>query len=191
MVARLSKSDNPIELYNMPGHLIRRLQQIAVSIYLNETRSSGVRPVQFATLSAIRAFPGLDQMELSRGIALDRSTIQDVIIRLEKRGLVRRDTDPGDRRRRVLYITETGAQTLDDMAEDNRRAQAKILEPLSPEERKTFLRLITRLVNVNNRFSRAPLVDRKINRNAPCHSGLTSPASGHRPPPTSRIAPVT
>jgi hypothetical protein len=50
----------------MPGHLIRRLQQIAVSIWLDETADCDVRPVQFAAMAAIRAFPGNDQMDLSR-----------------------------------------------------------------------------------------------------------------------------
>ncbi len=148
----------PFELYDMPGHLIRRLQQIAVSIWLSETDASKIRPVQFAALSAIRAFPGMDQMELSRAIAFDRSTIQDVIIRLENRGLLRRDADANDRRRRILFITEAGADVLDKMAEDNQRAQARILSPLSPEEQEVFMEMISRMVKLNNRFSRAPLV---------------------------------
>lgn len=147
-----------LELYDMPGHLIRRLQQIAVSIWLDETQDCNIRPVQYAALSAIRAFPGMDQMELSRAIAFDRSTIQDVVIRIEKRGWIRREADHTDRRKRVLFITDDGAAVLDGMVKENLRAQERILEPLSPDERALFLEMISRLVQVNNRFSRAPLV---------------------------------
>ncbi len=150
-------AEKPFPLYDMPGHLIRRLHQIAVSIYLEETAASEIRPVQFASMTAIRAFPGMDQMELSRRIAFDRSTIQDVIIRLEKRNLIRREADPKDRRRKVLYITNEGAEALDRMAASNRRAQARMLSPLSKAEQELFMEMMTRVVRVNNRFSRAPL----------------------------------
>jgi hypothetical protein len=36
------------------------------------------------------------------------------------------------------------------------RAQARILEPLSPKDQEVFLELIERLVNINNKLSRAP-----------------------------------
>ncbi len=150
-------AEKPFPLYDMPGHLLRRLHQIAVSIYLEETAASEIRPVQFASMTAIRAFPGMDQMELSRRIAFDRSTIQDVLIRLEKRNLIRREADPKDRRRKVLYITDEGAQALDRMAPANRRAQARMLSPLSKAEQEIFMEMMTRVVRVNNRFSRAPL----------------------------------
>jgi len=146
-----------LDLYNMPGQLIRRLQQIAVSIWLDETATSEMRPVQFAALSAIRACPGLDQMALSRVVAFDRSTIQDVVVRLVKRNWARRDADPQDLRRRVLFITTEGERVLDSIEAENRRAQERILEPLSPEEQVVFMELMSRMVKVNNRFSRAPL----------------------------------
>lgn len=151
--------EQSLELYDMPGHLIRRLQQIAVSIWLDETETSGLRPVQYAAISAIRAFPAMDQMTLSRVLAFDRSTIQDVVVRLVDRGWVRRDADPDDLRRRVLFVTPEGEAILDGMVEDNKRAQTRILAPLSEEERVVFLEMITRIVQVNNRFSRAPLYE--------------------------------
>lgn len=143
-------------LHDMPGHLIRRLQQIAVSIWLDETSDCDVRPVQFAAMTAIRAFPGNDQMDLSRIIGFDRSTIQDVVIRLEKRGFIERRADPADKRRRILFISREGEAMLDRMVESNLRAQERILEPLDEAEREVFMALLTRLVQVNNRFSRAP-----------------------------------
>lgn len=145
-----------LDLHEMPGHLIRRLQQIAVSIWLDETADCDVRPVQFAAMAAIRAFPGNDQMDLSRIIGFDRSTIQDVVIRLEKRGFIERRTDPSDKRRRILFITDAGNAMMDRMDVPNLAAQGRILEPLTDEEREVFMALLTRLVQVNNRFSRAP-----------------------------------
>lgn len=143
-----------LELYGMPGHLIRRMQQIAVSIWLDET-GGDLRPVQYAALSAIRRLPGLDQLELARVIAFDRSTAQDVLIRLEKRGFLERRKDPEDRRRRCLYITPAGEAALDAVAEANAVAQHRILDGLDDEERALFMRLLQRLVLANGQYSRA------------------------------------
>ena len=43
------------EIYQMAGHLIRRLQQISVSVFTEHMRAAGydLTPVQFAALSAI------------------------------------------------------------------------------------------------------------------------------------------
>lgn len=144
-----------LELYGMPGHLIRRMQQIAVSIWLDET-GGDLRPVQYAALSAIRRLPGLDQLELARVIAFDRSTAQDVLIRLDKRGYVERRRDPRDGRRRRLYITQAGDAALNDVAEANDTAQRRILDGLSDEERAVFMVLLRRLVLMNGHYARAP-----------------------------------
>ena len=42
-----------VDLTEMPGHLIRRLQQIAVAAFLQESEAFGLTPVQFAALQAI------------------------------------------------------------------------------------------------------------------------------------------
>ena len=50
--------DQASHIYAAPGHLVRRLHQIAVSIFLEQTRGFRITPVQYSALSAIRAFPG-------------------------------------------------------------------------------------------------------------------------------------
>ena len=62
-----------------PGHLIRRLQQISVALFMEETRSFGITPVQYSALIAVANHPGIDQTALCNLIAFDRSTIGDVV----------------------------------------------------------------------------------------------------------------
>ena len=50
-------------LEELPGFYIRRLQQIAVAIFLEETQDFGITPVQFAALTAIHREPGLDSLD--------------------------------------------------------------------------------------------------------------------------------
>src|SRR6516225_9992990 len=94
----------------MPGHLARRFQQIAVAVFLAEVEDAGfdLTPVQYAALAAIRANPGIDQVTLAGLIAYDRTTITGVIDRLVEKGLAVRHASSRDRRARVLQITYGG-----------------------------------------------------------------------------------
>jgi DNA-binding MarR family transcriptional regulator len=145
-----------LPIYDNPGHLARRLHQIAVSIFLVEAEEFGITPVQYSALTATRHFPGIDQRALARIIAFDRSTIGDVVTRLEKKGLIRRDAGR-DKRTKSLFISETGSAILDQMEEPIRDFQRTLLQPLSEGEQHIFMYLLRKLVNHNNELSRVPL----------------------------------
>lgn len=144
-------------LYDKPGHLIRRLQQIAVAVFLEETAGFDITPVQYAVLAAVGIHPGIDQLRVANAIGFDRTTIAGVVERLEGRGLLRRRTGPTDRRAKVLYLTDTGRQTIRDMADGVDRAQARMLEGLEAAEKLVFLGMLARLVRLNNDASRVPV----------------------------------
>lgn len=145
-----------IELDALPGNAIRRLQQIAVAIFLQEAEPHGVTPVQYAVLQALANAPGVDQRTLSRSIGFDTSTIASVVDRLEARALVLRRVDPADRRLRLLALTPEGHVLLLAVQPAMRRAQARMLAPLPPAQRDEFMRMLQALVSANNAESRAP-----------------------------------
>ena len=147
-------TDFPLDA--LPGHHIRRLQQIAVAIFLEETAEFGITPVQFAALQAIHTQPGLDQRSLARTIGYDTSTIGGVVDRLEKRGLVQRQASPTDRRVRQLLLTDEGRRVLALIMAPMQRAQHRMLAPLPEAERAEFMRLLQVLVQGNNEVARAP-----------------------------------
>lgn len=144
------------DLDDLPGHYIRRLQQIAVAVFLQEAEPFGLTPVQFGALQAVRRSPGVDQRTLAANIGLDTSTMGGVIDRLEARGLVRRNPSPTDRRVRLLTPTDEGIALLDQVYPAMLRAQERMLEPLPVAERGEFMRMLRVLVNANNELSRAP-----------------------------------
>lgn len=144
-------------IYDQPGHLIRRLQQIAVALFMAETRDFDITPIQYAALLAIKLHPGLDQTALVNLVALDRSTVGDVVTRLETKALIRRAAGPDDRRTKVMYATAAGRQLLRKLDARTRSVEQLILAPLSAEERPVFVAMMKRLVHINNEHSRAPL----------------------------------
>ncbi len=146
-------------IYDLPGHLIRRLQQIAVSAFTIELEKAGfdLTPVQFGAMCVLDEYPGIDQATLAGRIAYDRVTIGGVISRLEARGLIERTVSESDRRARVLRLTERGTAMLRTAWPAARRAQDVMTAALTPQERQEFMRLIHKVADANNELSRAPL----------------------------------
>lgn len=143
---KTSATPSSMELQAMPGHSIRRLQQAAVAIFMQEAGTSGVTPVQYAVLQTLAAQPGIDQRTLARAVSFDTSTIGGVVDRLEARGLLTRSHSPEDRRVWLLHLTADGEALLHELAASVQRAQQRILEPLTAAERKSFLGMVQRLV---------------------------------------------
>jgi len=127
-------------VYTAPGYLFRRMQQIAVAIFVEECKAYDLTPVQYAALIAIRTHPGIDATRLSAVIAFDRSTLATL-----------------DKRVKLLHLTRSGAALLRDIMPSVDRAQARMLQPLKPADRKTLMALLTQLVDLNNEASRVPL----------------------------------
>jgi MarR family transcriptional regulator, lower aerobic nicotinate degradation pathway regulator len=144
-------------VYAAPGYLFRRMQQIAVSIFIEECRACDLTPVQYAALVAIHTHPGIDATRLSAVIAFDRSTLGNVIERLQTKALIERKPSRGDKRIKLLYLTKSGAALLREIMSSVDRAQARMLRPLKAADRKTLMALLTQLVDLNNEASRVPL----------------------------------
>src|SRR5258708_40188983 len=116
-------------VYAAPGYLFRRMQQIAVAIFVEECRAYDLTPGQYAALVAIHTHPGIDATRLSAVIAFDRSTLGNVIERLEAKKLIERKPSGGDKRGKLLYLTNAGAGKLRAHTPSIGRAQARILQP--------------------------------------------------------------
>jgi DNA-binding MarR family transcriptional regulator len=143
--------------FSRPGHLIRRLQQIAVAIFMAETKKFDITPVQYSALLAVEMNSGIDQTTLVNIIAFDRSTIGSVVSRLESKKWIKRAAGSHDRRTKRLTITPQGRKVLREIDASVAAAQRLVLAPLRPAERPIFMSMLKRLVRINNTLSRAPL----------------------------------
>jgi DNA-binding MarR family transcriptional regulator len=144
------------DLHSKPGHLIRRAQQIAVAIFMDECEAYDLTPVQYAALVAIRENPGIDATRLSALIAFDRSTLGSVLERLEARKLVARYSSAEDKRVKLLKLTGAGGVLIKCAEGAVLRAQERILAPLQRNERKKLMELLSQMVELNNDVSRVP-----------------------------------
>ena len=129
-----------------PGHQIRRAHQLSVAIFMEETAAFDVTPVQFAILNALMDDPGEDQITLSGRVAFDAATSGSVIGRLESKGWVRREADPSDKRRKLLWVTPAGEEVALQMKRAVSKVQSRLLGPLSKVERDQFAGLLGKLI---------------------------------------------
>jgi DNA-binding MarR family transcriptional regulator len=148
--AACNANDRRVKLKNvldMPGHLLRRAQQVNGAIFAEEIGEAELTSVQYAALVAIRDYPGTDATMLSGLIFFDRATIGGVLERLVAKKLIDRRESPVDRRVKELNITTAGINLLDNIALSVRKVQERLMAPFTPVEKAVFLDLLRKLID--------------------------------------------
>ena len=142
-------------LWSRPGYLIRRMHQIHHALFFEECKEFNITPVQYGLLTALKCSPDLDQHSLGLELGIDRTNAADVLVRLEKRGLVERRRSTEDKRMVLARLTAEGERVTGEMEAAMQRAQDRLLEPLLPQERNAFVTMLIRLIDGNNHLGRA------------------------------------
>jgi DNA-binding MarR family transcriptional regulator len=131
------------------GHLLRRCQQRAVDIFVEEVGADGPTPRQFAILLSVHQNDGLNQTDLVRLSGIDRSTLAEILRRLVDRGLIRRERTSEDQRTNALHITPAGETALRAAFPAMVRAQERIFAPIAPERRGECVALLELLAGLD------------------------------------------
>jgi DNA-binding MarR family transcriptional regulator len=115
-------------------YLIKQLE-LAVRARLDEVlRPAAITPLQYTALTVLERRSGLSTAELARNAFVTDQSAADMIGVLEERGLVLRVPDDGDRRRRVLRLTDAGRALLDQVRADVEEVERRMLAPLATGE---------------------------------------------------------
>jgi MarR family transcriptional regulator, temperature-dependent positive regulator of motility len=138
----------PEDLFEHPGHLLRRALQV-MNVLWDEEVSHVITSPQFAALNALYREPNLDQRTLGQRISLDRSTMADVVARLSARGLIGTARDSRDGRRKTIKLTPRGFTVLQNLIPRTRVMTSRLVEPLDADERSELLRLLEAVVKAN------------------------------------------
>lgn len=139
-------------MHSRPGHLVRRAQQVHSALWAISV-SKDVTPTQFSALSVIAARPGVDQVTISREASLDTSTTGAVIERLIQRGWVIAQSDPADRRRRLLTLSPAGSDVHRAVWGTAEEMTRRLMACFDREEQAQFVDLLTRFVEHNEQLS--------------------------------------
>jgi DNA-binding MarR family transcriptional regulator len=99
----------------------------------------------YAVLSLACSGAAPSQRELAEFLLLDPSQIVALVDGLEQRGLVQRETDPQDRRSKVIKGTEKGQQLLARAAAATQQAEDQAMSNLTASERAQLRELLRRI----------------------------------------------
>ena len=135
-------SDLLFRLSESPAHLLRRAQQFATEIFSDNGLSDGVTQRQCVVLAAIAEREGLSQSDLVTATGIDRSTLADMIARMQKKGHVTREAAEGDARAKSVRLTDDGRAALDAALPSLSSADEAIMECLPRNRRKAFVDLL-------------------------------------------------
>ena len=135
------KNLGDLDLYETPGHLLRRCQQRSQDIFREVLGRFGLTQQQTALLLALARCPTASIQDLSDATGTDRNTLSDISSRLIRRGLIVRRRSPRDARAYELRISADGVRLLSRMAPGMADVQQRILEPLDDRERDAFIRM--------------------------------------------------
>jgi DNA-binding MarR family transcriptional regulator len=114
------------------------LDRAAVDIGLNDVRD-------WLVLAALDDGQHRTQLELSRVVCVDKTTLISVLDRLEQHELIVRTVDPSDRRVRIPQITSTGRRVYAKFATARDVAEARALEGMDRADRALLLDLLARI----------------------------------------------
>lgn len=135
-------------MFETPGHLLRRCWQRSQEIFVEEVGDGGPTSPQFAVMLAIHQQPGISQTALVSLTGIDRSTMANMIARLAKQDIVRRQRTDRDQRLYALNLTDKGLAMVAAAAAGVARAQDRILEPIPSEVRRQFLWLLALIADL-------------------------------------------
>ncbi|MGP3966766.1 MarR family transcriptional regulator BagL/FevM [Streptomyces sp. 6N223] len=113
-------------------HQLRRAAQAWTALW--QQRLPDLTNPQFAVMLVLDDHGSMDQSALGAMTAIDRSTLTVLLDRLEARHLVTRRTDPANRRRRIVALTDTGRDRLATAGEQARQLHARVEELLGERQ---------------------------------------------------------
>jgi DNA-binding MarR family transcriptional regulator len=105
----------------------------------------GVTADQFVLLATLARGAALTQRELAARMPSDPSTVRAMLVLLERRGLVSRDTHPTDGRARTVALTTAGRQKFQRVWEAGQSIRDQMVSSLSAREAGTLVTLLRRV----------------------------------------------
>ena len=129
------------------GWMIQRLSAVLNEGMKAELASQGLTLDQFILLMTLAEADGVTQTDLGGRVRLANYTVTRALDALAARGLVERRPDAASRRAHRVLLTAAGQALMPVLFDIVEERNARLLEPMSEQERRQFLLLLSRLVD--------------------------------------------
>jgi len=128
-----------------PSHLLHRAQQAAADLHAAGLGPNGLTQRQLAVLAVLAEQDGVSQSELVVRTGIDRSTLAEMVARMEAKGLTQRTKSMTDSRANSVTLTATGRAMYEEATPKLADVDAAVLARLPASKRAGFVELLTRL----------------------------------------------
>jgi DNA-binding MarR family transcriptional regulator len=126
-------------LFLSPLH--RAIRQIGIHL-ASRMAALGLQNAEGHLLAFLKSYSPAPISELVRVFGLKKSTMTSLLDRLERRGLVRRETHPSDRRSLLVRLTDEGRRVAEAVQRPVDELEAKILAEIDDEDLRGFQRVL-------------------------------------------------
>jgi len=112
-----------------------------------EAAGAAITPENFVVLAMLVNQEGVHQSELARLTRKNRHNMARIIATLEQKGYVQRRSDGGDKRRQLVFLTDSGRGVLDEYAPIVSDFSGLVFAGLSEEELEIMNRIHLRILS--------------------------------------------
>lgn len=154
------ENPNPMnigDMYQRPGFLLRRANQISAGIFETSCATLGLTQAQYGALTILAHEPKIDQTRLAKALGFDKVTMLRVIRGLEDRGLVLRAPSSTSRKHLALYLSTAGTKLLRKASPSVQEAYERLMAPLTQSQQRQLVALLSRLTAGLEHEARAEL----------------------------------
>lgn len=100
------------EFMSPVSFMLKRAAQLSADLFAEQLGKTGLTQRQYTLLETVLSNEGASQTDLVRTTGIDRSTLADLVNRLETQGYVRRERSPTDARVNFVFLTSLGRETV-------------------------------------------------------------------------------
>jgi DNA-binding MarR family transcriptional regulator len=125
------------------GRLVRRHSTAAVLLHHAVAERLGLGPTDHKCLDLLRERGAMTGSELAAATGLTTGAITGVVARLERAGFVRREPDPGDRRKQVLYPVPERVRDIQNVFDPLRQDVAAVLASFDTHQLTAIAQFLT------------------------------------------------
>jgi DNA-binding MarR family transcriptional regulator len=129
-----------------PGHYISRTARAMARVGDIRLRALGFATAQLPVLAALKDGARRSQSELAAWAKVEQPTMAQLLARMERDGIVRRERDPADRRSSLISLTDQARAKLPAGRAILLQGNKDATRGLSAEEVKLLIALLSRVL---------------------------------------------
>ncbi len=126
-----------------------RFKQYVAGIF--ESQGFNITPEQFLVMDTLWDEGVLTQQQIADYLLKDKNSVVKLVDGLEERNLVRRASNPKDRRQNLIEVTEYAMRIKDKVTDVAIEAVDKIINGIAKEDLQSFIKVLSKMAeNMNN-----------------------------------------